>query len=1083
MRSMLKGNRELNRLVAFVLLLICLAGCSSEVKLEKHLQLAEEYFQNGEFEEARIEYMNAVKLQPTNAMVHARLGIIHFEQGDPRRAAQFLVNAENLGTKDVEARMKLATLYLFGKKQDKVQEIARSVLEQDPENDKAILLLSDSAVEKEDVETVQRFLEELKEKVGDRAAIELALGNLHLKQNELGKAEGAFIAAQQLEPESSAAPLVLGQLYWMQNDLPKADQFMKLAAEQGGMTSITRLQWIEFKIRTGEIEEAKRLLTEILESAPGYLPAKLYLAEIAYLQRDLEVSEAIVQEVLKKEANNYNGLLLKAKVQLAKGNAKSAIETLEGLLDKNPSRPELRYQLALAQLADKNLTQGKVNLSEAISMNPNFGKAVLLLSELELRQGDVNRALPRLLSFADKNPEIPQASLLLAEAFRKSGNRNAARNVYVNLMNKYPEEAQMPLLLARLTLQEGNTNEARNLLQKALELAPDNIEAVSEVVDLETTAGNFQSALQIVRERMEENPQNAFFPFLAGRIFVLMKDSSAAETNFLKAIEVQPQFTSPYLALAQLYAQSGREEDALQILTLGIQQAPENESMRMQRGMIFEGMGEWDKAADDYARATELDPNFGPALNNLAYLHAEYFGDLEKAMQLAKRARELMPNQPHTADTLGWVWFLREDYQTSIRILKEAVEQLPNLAMVHYHLGMANYMSGEGAAAQRSFEKALAREPGFEKAEETKERLTILTLKVESLQGGQLETWKEKLANRKDDPWALVRTAQIHGVVGNRAEQKNAYQAALQISPKMFPALVQLAELELEEGNAQKATDLATRARAVRPDSLEVQEVLGRCAFENKEYKWALSLLEQAVQQGLNTGSANYHLGRAYYANGQIGKARASVSEALRLNSGGSFAPDAQRFLKWTNLNGGQSASQLDPKTQEEMMESAREDYVPCLMLQGVVEERSSNYLEAEKSYKRILEIYPDFAPAAKALARIYVDEMKKLDLANSMAIKARQVLNDDAELTKTLGKIVYLQGNHDWSIRLLEECVQTLQDDAEVFYFLGLGYQKLGEREKSRLAFTKVTSLAPSGSLATEANKMLKELETDSTQ
>ena len=45
------------------------------------------------------------------------------------------------------------------------------------------------------------------------------------------------------------------------------------------------------------------------------------------------------------------------------------------------------------------------------------------------------------------------------------------------------------------------------------------------------------------------------------------------------------------------------------------------------------------------------------ALNNLAVLYSDDLGQLDKAYDLAKKAREVAPNDPHIADTLGWILY------------------------------------------------------------------------------------------------------------------------------------------------------------------------------------------------------------------------------------------------------------------------------------------------------------------------------------------------------------------------------------------------------------------------------------------
>ncbi len=51
---------------------------------------------------------------------------------------------------------------------------------------------------------------------------------------------------------------------------------------------------------------------------------------------------------------------------------------------------------------------------------------------------------------------------------------------------------------------------------------------------------------------------------------------------------------------------------------------------------------------------------------------------------------------------------------------------------------------------------------------------------------------------------------------------------------------------------------------------------------------------------------------------------------------------------------------------------------------------------------------------------------------------------------------------------------------NAEVIYYLGLSYDKIGEKEKALTSFTKVLELAPQSDFAREAEKELKKINKD---
>ena len=85
------------------------------------------------------------------------------------------------------------------------------------------------------------------------------------------------------------------------------------------------------------------------------------------------------------------------------------------------------------------------------------------------------------------------------------------------------------------------------------------------------------------------------------------------------------------------------------------------------------------KAREAYEAVVALNPGFAPAANNLAYIYCEYMGDTEKALRLAKTAREGAPDNPNIADTLGWVLYKRSNYEWALTYLRRAPQSCPTM--------------------------------------------------------------------------------------------------------------------------------------------------------------------------------------------------------------------------------------------------------------------------------------------------------------------------------------------------------------------------------------------------------------------
>ena len=55
----------------------------------------------------------------------------------------------------------------------------------------------------------------------------------------------------------------------------------------------------------------------------------------------------------------------------------------------------------------------------------------------------------------------------------------------------------------------------------------------------------------------------------------------------------------------------------------------------MTLALVYDRMQDFPKARDAYEKLLSTQPNFVPALNNLAYLYTEHLNNLDKAYDLA----------------------------------------------------------------------------------------------------------------------------------------------------------------------------------------------------------------------------------------------------------------------------------------------------------------------------------------------------------------------------------------------------------------------------------------------------------------
>jgi tetratricopeptide (TPR) repeat protein len=227
--------------------------------------------------------------------------------------------------------------------------------------------------------------------------------------------------------------------------------------------------------------------------------------------------------------------------------------------------------------------------------------------------------------------------------------------------------------------------------------------------------------------RVAESPRaTAVIHNLKGGLYREQEKSREAEAEFKAAQQADPGYLPAYYALAQLYLAESQESRAVDQFEAALERNPDQTLPHMLLGMIYESKGDLLLAEKHYRAALEIEADFAPAANNLAYLLAEQKRDLTEALDLARTAKRIDPNDPAIGDTLGLVFLKKGLYDFAIGELTAAAEKLPDSAVIRYHLGMAYLKKGDSDQARRQLEKALSLDDSFEGAEEASKALAGL---------------------------------------------------------------------------------------------------------------------------------------------------------------------------------------------------------------------------------------------------------------------------------------------------------------------------------------------------------------------
>jgi Flp pilus assembly protein TadD len=335
------------------------------------------------------------------------------------------------------------------------------------------------------------------------------------------------------------------------------------------------------------------------------------------------------------------------------------------------------------------------------------------------------------------------------------------------------------------------------------------------------------------------------------------------------------------------------------MLEAAAEQHPEDPVAARRLASVYEAKGDWAKARSVSERLLSANPKSVPTLVRLAQLQSERFGDQAKAMELARKARELDPDSPQIAHTLGRLAYQAGDHKWALSLLQETNRKQPNDATVLYDLAFSFYSLGRVAEAISSMQDAVQRGLDPARSTEAKKFIALCSLFDNALEAERAAPQiQETLDNSPEYAPALMAAAALYARKGSANAARQACEKVLVRYPLFAPAHKLLARLHSgPDGDLGKAYEHGTKAREALPGDADVAKTLGIVSFRRGDFARAVELLKESARKMAQDAELLYYLGMAHLQLKQRIEARQALNQALKLSLDASLAESARKAL------------------------------------------------------------------------------------------------------------------------------------------------------------------------------------------
>lgn len=680
-----------SKLVCISAIILALVGCGgAEDRKSAYMERGLELVKEGNYEKARLEFKNALQIDPKDAEAHFQLGLAQEKLGEWQGAMSQFLATNKLDASHVEARIHAGQIYLLGNALDKALEEVEAALISEPTNPDALALRGGIRARSSD--TSGAFADgfaALKQDPGHVNSIAL-VSSLHFSKKEPGKAIELLNGGIEKHPENTSLLGLKAKMLMAQKDISGAGKILQDIINVEPDNMIHRYQLASFFISQKQLDNAEKVFRDAAAYESEDNKASLVLIEFLGKHRGYDVAE---KELLSEiEKNPEDSTLLFGLAQLYRSkNLDKSIEVLNKIADQNkygaPDGLKAKSKLAGIYLKLKNIDEAEKLAEEVLTENSQDMDSLTVRGSIALLRNEATKAIADYRSVLSLDPASAKHLRLLARAHAMNGEIELAREALEQAVEATPKDPTIRSELAGVLIRLEKPDLAIEQIQQVLAIAPDNAAALETLFKLQSAKQDWKAALGTadkIKEAFPESPEGYHF---SGLIHQRNKEFATSVDEYTKALEISPNAIQPLTQLVRGYMADDNVDEALNRVNKVLNANPKNHLALNMKGEIFLAQKKISEARSTFREAIKTKPDYRTPYVRLAYSYA-IEKNMEEVIKVYEMGLKALPNDPVLITGAANVYEQLGQTDKVVTFYEEILEREPSNVLVANNLAM-----------------------------------------------------------------------------------------------------------------------------------------------------------------------------------------------------------------------------------------------------------------------------------------------------------------------------------------------------------------------------------------------------------
>ena len=705
-------------------------------RISAKIELAGIYRAQGRNGEARRLLDDIIAKDPKNSQACYMLAALDFVEGNRDKALGIYRKLAVLYPSDSTSRYRSAMIYLDKGDMDKAAEIAEDIVVKFPKDAEGYRLRGIVSFHRRNFADA---IKELQHSVKLQPTVEgyYFLGLSLYEQGDLENALNQFRIIIDQNPSFVQARLFTGMILLSQKRVDDSVAELSKLLQIDGKNALAHNLLGSAYMAKGMYEEGLKELNRATELEPKLVEAHIRKG-IYYLNRgNVKQAETDLRTAVKVRPELLNTRLVLFSYYMQRNDRTKALFLLQEGLTGKKEDAVLYNCMAAVMFAENNTTEAMKYLQKAKVIDPAFLAPYFNMATFHAASGAYAKACGEYGAVLQKEPKNLKAILNMAAILELEGKDGEAQSWY-NRARTSNNPAAI-IVLANYYARKKYPGKALSLLDEAIKTNPRNTDILEMKGRICMSEKQYREALRIFDDIESITPDQGI-P-LKINAYVVMKEVPKAVEQARRIITLKPNSSYGYMMLASIYESQNDLDKSVEELKKGLSKERDNlyarlvlgnlyirkkdyphasatiaEALRMDpdsapacfsQGTLLEKTGKKAEAVRMYRKALMKSDNYLPALNNLAYLYTDGYGNKKEGLSMALTANKLEPGNGGFTDTLGYALLKNGRSVEARRVLEKAAVILPDNPTVNFHLALAYRATGDKDRAAATLRKVL----------------------------------------------------------------------------------------------------------------------------------------------------------------------------------------------------------------------------------------------------------------------------------------------------------------------------------------------------------------------------------------